>query len=247
MTYKIFPIPLGIFHRDRSKMLYLAPAGSDMEAYFGMFALEDEDGKFILVDSGIPSKEEIRKNGYPFEEPEVEYDFSDQLKKRGIIAEKVKLIILTHLHWDHCWNLEKFPNAEILVQRAELEHAITPYKHEKTHYCMEGTAFGKGWMKATLQMRALEGDMMIQPGIYVVTTPGHTPGSQSVLVNTKTKKYLLVGDMMYCKESVEKRIAVANVLDVYQWYQSYDKIMNYDAEILSSHDSMTYKWNVYGE
>lgn len=246
MKYKIYPVFLGSADIDKSQAVYFAPIGEKVHIHYGMFALKGEDGEFVLVDSGIPSQEEIKANGYPYPTLDDATDLLEELGKLGVDPLKVKTIILTHLHWDHAWNLDKFPNATIYVQRKEMAHAVTPYKHEKNDYCMTEETLCKGWTKGILRMRALEGDVDVVPGISVIVTPGHTPGSQTVLVDTAEGRYALVGDWAYTQENITNHKAVGDVLDNVAWYQSYDKIMNTHAIILPTHDDAVLEREYYG-
>ena len=46
----------------------------------------------------------------------------------------------------------------------------------------------EGW-----KVRLIRGDYEIYPGISILHTPGHTPGTQSVAVNTKEGKAVIPG------------------------------------------------------
>src|ERR1700688_3313343 len=89
--------------------------------------------KNILVETGNGTKWDPKlRNIYGIQEGD---PLRDSLSKLGVASEKVDMVINTHLHFDraggntHVVNgrdVPTFPNAQYVVQRAELEHAMNP-------------------------------------------------------------------------------------------------------------------------
>ena len=48
------------------------------------------------------------------------------LQARGLAPEEIDLVVLTHMHWDHCANADLFPNARVLVHPKEIDYANNP-------------------------------------------------------------------------------------------------------------------------
>jgi glyoxylase-like metal-dependent hydrolase (beta-lactamase superfamily II) len=96
----------------------------------------------------------------------------------------VDIIIHTHLHNDHCENDGLCPNAEIYVQQAELDFFRNPHPIDHRYYSdvLDG-----------VNLKAIEGDTEIVDGIEVLFTPGHTPGGQSVVIDTEAGKAVITG------------------------------------------------------
>ncbi len=44
----------------------------------------------------------------------------------GYKPEEIDIVVFTHLHWDHCFYMEKFTNAEFYVNKKEYEFAMNP-------------------------------------------------------------------------------------------------------------------------
>ena len=247
MKYRIHPIAQGTYWIDKSMIEYLNNAyNQPFHMTHGFFALRDENGEVILVDTGAPSADEIREKVLPFRAADDLISAEEALQKADIDPADVKTVILTNLLWQHSWNLHLFSNAEIYIQRAEIEHAVTPYPHEKEAYCMTENTFRKGWMRGILQIRTMDGDATVKPGLRVILTPGHTPGSQTVLADTAEGTYALVGDWAYTPNNWENHKATGDTLDTIKWFQSYDKIMSCGAKILPTHLDSVYDKEVYG-
>ena len=84
----------------------------------------------------------------------VQATFATPLRHNSVAVSYTHL----HLHWDHSYNLEHFPNARILVQRKELHYAVAPQKHERRPYSMLPGTQGPHWWSGLLQMEAVDGD-----------------------------------------------------------------------------------------
>ena len=87
-----------------------------------------------MVDSGAPSLSEVREKGYPLRTPDEDIDMVEEVRKHGVDPAEVSMIIYTHLHWDHAWNTNSFPNATLIAQAAEMAAAINPMKIGRKSY-----------------------------------------------------------------------------------------------------------------
>jgi hypothetical protein len=74
-----------------------------------------------------------------------------------------------------------FPNARLVVQRAELDAIADLHPLQRPWYQPETYADLRG--DAIL---AIDGDVLLGPGVAVLGTPGHTIGNQSLVLNTST-------------------------------------------------------------
>lgn len=249
MNYKIIPLNGGdnAAPFDMSLMTYRVGVGEYCISN-GSFAIQG-DGEWILVDAGVATNEECAIMGKPAMVNAT--PFPDLLKQHNIDPNKIKTVILTHLHWDHSYNLDKLPNATIYVQREELNHAIYPYKHERSSYGFMGVPGFETprWMRAADRIVAIKGEVELLPGILCVPTPGHTHGSQSVLVDTKEGTYALVGDFCYTMQNWDEGLQVGVFVSSEEWYDSYARLKKHGldrAHIITTHDHLTYQREIYG-
>ncbi len=98
---------------------------------------------------------------------------------------EVVAVINTHLHFDHCGGNRRFAGTPIYVQRAELAAAVEP------DYIEAWVRFpGASYVE-------LDGDATLLDGVSVLFTPGHSPGHQSVVVETGEGMVVLGGDVTY--------------------------------------------------
>ena len=98
-----------------------------------MFVITGGD-RPIMVDTGTPDAAFVREYfGYTFERP-AEEDTLLQLTGAGIDPADVRDVVFTHLHWDHCSNVELFPNARFTVQDDELRYAVSPIPLHRRAY-----------------------------------------------------------------------------------------------------------------
>lgn len=117
----------------------------------------------------------------------------------GVTPRDVDLIVHTHLHYDHVQNDLLFPGAAVAVQRAELAWATAPGPEAGRFYAGARelvTALGD-------RLRPLDGESEILPGLTALPNGGHTPGHQSVLVETAAGAVCVCGDIVSLRQNLD--------------------------------------------
>lgn len=132
----------------------------------------------ILFDTGIALLDEENEAAHrPWRRP-----LDEALAGADARVGDVKLVANCHLHFDHSGNNHRFAGRPIFAQR--VEHAAT----FEPDYTMPGIADFDG---ATYEL--LDGGAEIAPGVRIVPTPGHTPGHQALVVDTRQGRVVLAG------------------------------------------------------
>lgn len=82
----------------------------------------------------------------------------------------------------------------------------------------------------------LDGDAEIADGIQVITTPGHTPGHQSVLVDTADGRYCVTGGAVMPYKNLEKGIPPGFHTSVIECIASLERIAREANHVLPAHE-----------
>ncbi|GAC1679704.1 MAG: MBL fold metallo-hydrolase [Candidatus Acidiferrum sp.] len=156
------------------------------------------EGKNILIETGNgPKWDAKQRNIYGVEEGD---PLMDSLRKAGAAPDKIDLVVNTHLHFDHAGGNTRivdgaaspaFRNAQYVVQRAELDHAMAPTERDRGSYFAENFTP----ISRTGQWQLAEGDQEIVPGISVNRIPGHNADIQAVKISGGGKTVVFVADL----------------------------------------------------
>ena len=182
MSYVIKPLMLGKMKGSKAQMTYFVDYEKEIWTAIVAWYIKAGD-KNILVDTGISSPDIQRYLfGRPYEEVS---PFEHALDSINLSPEDIHIVIQTHLHFDHCGNTRKCRNAIVMVQEEELKFAYSPHAVFFGAYNLE---FCKD-----LRFRVVSGDTEILPGIRVIHSPGHSPGGQSVSIQTEKGTAIISG------------------------------------------------------
>lgn len=124
-----------------------------------------------------------------------------QLRLAGLTPRDLDGVITSHWHFDHAGGLEAVQGRPILAQRREIE-SVFPQSGEGPARAGADSEI-PFWLTGNLALEALDGDLTLAPGVTVLSTPGHTPGHQSLLVETSGGAFLLTSDAVYTHRNWE--------------------------------------------
>ena len=191
MSLSIVPLVQCYYTAEKGYMTYMTDYGKPIVRPFVVWFIEGAS-RNIIVDSGIDVADYLNYHpGFKDLQMTKVQDFPEALASVGITPDQVDLVIQTHLHFDHCYNLRRCTNAQVMVQRAEYEYAMdpTPYEGIYRPELWEGVDF-----------TFIDGEYQVEPGLSLLPVPGHTAGGQAVLVDTKDGVVAIAG-MCSCREN----------------------------------------------
>jgi len=226
-NFKIHPICLGRTIRDKSfGPAYGKNPGLQLETPILAWYVTDGVNKIMVDTGGVPS-DGVHKMPYYQEKNEF---LEIKLAELGVDPKEIKTVILTHLHWDHMSNNHLFPNAKFYVQKAELQYAVAPIPIHEGHFDLE--------LIFKTKYEVVDGDLDILEGISLLMTPGHTPGSQTVILQTEAGRYAITGDFIALYECWESKPYIAGGIhtDLVEYYESFRKLEKACDFVLPGHE-----------
>ena len=151
----------------------LLAEGERMPVY--VHVIDHPEGR-VLVDTGMTELHPAVADMDPRLRP---------LSEQDLDLAGIDIVVSTHLHFDHCGGNHLFAGRPTYVQRRELDDA-----HSLDDYTI------RDWVDAPgVQYVPVDGEIEVLPGVRLVPTPGHTPGSQVVVVETGGRPVVVGGDM----------------------------------------------------
>lgn len=204
----------------------------------------------VVVDTGptSPARASSHHPGFQLHQPAA-LQPEAALQRLGVDPSTVRTVIHTHLHWDHAGNDDLFPSAQILVQRDELHYAIAPLAPSRAAYENSPTV-APVWLDQLRQVRPLDGDMEVFEKLRVIHLPGHTPGSQGVLVDTDAGRYLIAGDNVPMYDSIEDPdVFVPNgaFTNLHDYERTHRRIRELNCSVIPSHDLRVLERQPFGQ
>jgi glyoxylase-like metal-dependent hydrolase (beta-lactamase superfamily II) len=165
--------------------------------------LVEAPGALVLVDTGIGNKEDEKfRDIYGVENAGAPTRLEDAIREAGFAPEDVTLVVNTHLHFDHAGGNTvrgpdgrirlAFPNARYVVQRREWAFAHLDNERTRASYLPDNFEP----VHAAGRLELVEGELEIAPGVRLLPTPGHTPGHQSVLLESAGTRALYLADLV---------------------------------------------------
>ena len=190
------------------------------------FLIEHRDG-LVLFDTGIDTailsdksyiKQPIGRFLLPwiFRWELTEHDRIDHvLADAGVDASSIKTVVISHLHFDHVGGISQIPQADLLVSDREWAILSEPHPERewilKEHIELPSAKWQQISFKPTDDplFEDFEGihDVVGDGSMMLLPTPGHTPGSMSMLIRQDGwDPILLVGDLTYQADLLENNI-----------------------------------------
>ena len=151
----------------------LLAEGELMPVY--VYLIDHPEGR-VLVDTGMtelhPAVADMDPRLYP-------------LTEQNVDPADIDIVVNTHLHFDHCGGNHLFAGKPIYVQRQELDDAR----------CQDDYTI-RDWVDAPgVEYVPVDGELELLPGLRLLPAPGHTRGTQVVVVEIDGRPIVIAGDV----------------------------------------------------
>jgi len=149
---------------------------------------------WLLWDTGYPDAILGRPVSNPTGTATRTKTLAAQLAEIGVNPADIRWVAVSHTHGDHVGNVDLFPQATLLIQKAELDWAFAPGKPPP--------------FQRERPIRPLEGDLDVfgDGSVTILSTPGHTPGHQSLLVHLQHLGWVVLsGDLAHFRDNWNMR------------------------------------------
>lgn len=217
--------------------------GEKVYSPYFLYVIEHPLGN-VLFDSGCHpdlAQDPRRRLGALADSLEIHLSPEDnatgKLRSIGMEPSDIKIVVQSHLHFDHAGGLEAFPHADVYVQRRELEFAFWPPVYQRSAYVKADFDLPVRWKELPGQS---ELDLFGDGKLVIFPTPGHTPGHQSLIVRLKGQTVILLGDATYALEQMRARALPAIVWNPDAIVASWDLIEELEAreqaKLICTHD-----------
>jgi glyoxylase-like metal-dependent hydrolase (beta-lactamase superfamily II) len=216
---------------DKSRWTPGVDVGKPLDMVGNCYLIRHAQG-YMVWDTGVSDDVASMPNGRPGTDGSPHWrrskTLAGEIEKLGLKPADIKYLGVSHTHPDHVGNVELFPQTMLLVQKAEYDWPSP-----------SGPRF-----KPTHPVTKLEGDHDVfgDGSVTIISTPGHTPGHQCLLVELpKLGAVLLTGDAVHIQESWEKKYVPSNNVDREKSLASYqriaDLIKQHNAKLWINHDA----------
>jgi len=240
--FLLFPSPNYILHsqrREGSKVWYRCPALG--------YIIEHPEGR-ILFETGLSARHP--EEWFPewqflldLSEVTPEVCLEGRLRQLGLGPEDFRYVVQGHLHCDHAGGLRLFEeaNTTIVVHEDEYRYAmeiqLDREQQVASFFLPQDWAFFSRRRPLTVY-----GDQELLKDVWLVSLPGHTPGTMGLLVRlSHTGWVFLTSDALYLHESYgPPAVGTPVTWNVERWARSIEKIRRLarerDAFLFPGHD-----------
>ena len=201
--------------------------------------------EWLLWDAGVPEAALNDPRGWSTLPKLIVYHLdktlTDQLAEIGLQPRDIARVAISHTHGDHIGNVGLFPNSTILIQQAEYSWINSPDgPNDNVNQLM---ALARKLLGAPKNLQLIDGDTDVfgDGSVTLVSTPGHTPGHQSLLVHLKNSGFIILsGDVVHLQENFEKNrvpsLNTNNAESIASMQKIRQLIAMYKATLFINHD-----------
>ena len=229
--YTVHPLKVGDIVEPEARVFYLGDCSKTIALGIFFFLVQGEASN-VLVDTGVSKADAGRFKESMAQNPED--DALAQLARHGVAPESIETVVATHLHWDHLSpTVLAMPNAKVYVSPREIEMVTRPPHPHFAKFVYREVIDQLIRKKRFVETR--DGDQ-IAPGIAVMSTPGHTFGGQSVIVETARGRAVITGDVCFTYRNLEEDTPGGFNCNLVECFSSLRKIRETAEIVLPGHD-----------
>lgn len=124
----------------------------------------------------------------------------NQIKALGYKLTDVKYVVMSHFHMDHTGGLFMFPHAKLLTMKGEISYAYWPAPHLRNIFLIDDILPTRNynWLELSDNF-----DLFGDGSLVALHTPGHTPGSCSLVVRLPHQEIILAGDVVHLRDAID--------------------------------------------
>jgi glyoxylase-like metal-dependent hydrolase (beta-lactamase superfamily II) len=202
-------------------------------------------GSSLMWDTGVPEATMGDPKGWSTLPKLIVYHLdrtiTSQLAEIGLKTSDIDYVAISHTHGDHIGNVKLFPDATVLLQRAEYDWINSgPLTDPNLNQLV---ILARQLMGQPKNLKLIDGDLDVfgDGSVILISTPGHTPGSQSLMIHLANSGYIVLsGDVVHLQENFEKNIVPALNVDKAQSLASMQRVrdimQSYNAKLFINHD-----------
>jgi glyoxylase-like metal-dependent hydrolase (beta-lactamase superfamily II) len=174
----------------------------------------------VVVDTGFTEAAALSRNRRYLHCP------IEALRQLGIDAENVKNVIITHLHYDHAGNLDRFPAAKFHLQESEAAYATGRFMLDASRQHAYDVDDVVRMVRLLYSTRVIfhAGVAAVLPGVTLHHVGGHTAGLQVVRVHTARGWVVLASDASHFYANIRRRSPFPIVHDVPAMIEGYSVV-----------------------
>jgi glyoxylase-like metal-dependent hydrolase (beta-lactamase superfamily II) len=155
------------------------------------------------------------------------------LDSKGLMPEDIDIVLATHYHFDHMASTHMFPESTLVIGEGELDAAREVYWPELID------ALTTARVDDVETVSEDDGMMELCEGVSAFSTPGHSPASISVWVETEDQEIAIIGDLAMTKTDYTERNLSHWYTDeqVEQIHEGLDMVQELDPDlVVPGHD-----------
>jgi N-acyl homoserine lactone hydrolase len=221
-------LDLGYFVRPASEAGGAEPRVEPVLAY----VLRRDEGT-VLFDTGIGQADPETEAHYrPRRHP-----LPGALANVGLTLDDIDIVVNCHLHFDHCGGNPLLHRTPILVQRKELDAARRGDHTVDALVDFAGARYDE-----------LDGEAEVLPGVWIIPTPGHTEGHQSLVLRRPDGTVVLAGQAHdfashFAADALARQAARDGVEPPLPGYRPWlDRLAEFDPRrVLFAHDNSVWE------